>query len=78
MVNVIYISVLCTNPKKYHVTDAEGSIKAKNCIDIVIRHTSISLAGCQVMDKFRIQMFDFVTKQVSKNIKSGVVNLVYR
>ncbi|KAG8261253.1 Motile sperm domain-containing protein 1 [Homalodisca vitripennis] len=54
---------MCTSPKKYSVVDPEGSIKAKCFIDIVIRHSSVSLANCQVPDKFRIQMFDFLSKQ---------------
>uniref|UniRef100_A0A1B6LLY2 MSP domain-containing protein n=1 Tax=Graphocephala atropunctata TaxID=36148 RepID=A0A1B6LLY2_9HEMI len=59
----IRFKVMCTSPKKFNVVDPEGSIKAKCFIDIVIRHSSISLANCQAPDKFRIQMFDFHTKQ---------------
>uniref|UniRef100_A0A1B6G7D8 MSP domain-containing protein n=1 Tax=Cuerna arida TaxID=1464854 RepID=A0A1B6G7D8_9HEMI len=59
----VRFKVMCTSPKKYSVVDPEGSIKAKCFIDIVIRHSSVSLANCQVVDKFRIQMFDFLSKQ---------------
>uniref|UniRef100_A0A1B6D1E0 Motile sperm domain-containing protein 3 n=1 Tax=Clastoptera arizonana TaxID=38151 RepID=A0A1B6D1E0_9HEMI len=60
----VKFKVLCTAPKKYTVVDPEGSIKPQCCIDIVIRHNVVTQNNCHITDKFRIQMFDHVTKQV--------------
>lgn len=55
--------VLCTAPYKYQVVDPEGVIKPSSCVDIVVRHTSISASNCNVIDKFRIHMHEYPTKQ---------------
>jgi predicted adenine nucleotide alpha hydrolase (AANH) superfamily ATPase len=47
------------------VVDPEGSIRPKFCIDIVVRHTAISAANCNITDKFRIHLQNHTTKQVS-------------
>jgi hypothetical protein len=59
------VSVLCTAPNKYTVVDPEGSIRPKFCIDIVVRHSAISPANCNITDKFRIHLQNHTTKQVS-------------
>ncbi|XP_076239911.1 motile sperm domain-containing protein 1 isoform X2 [Calliopsis andreniformis] len=59
----IRFKVLCTAPNKYKVVDPEGTIKARCCVDIVVRHTSLLLSNCNVIDKFRIQMQEHPTKQ---------------
>ncbi|CAL7934139.1 unnamed protein product [Xylocopa violacea] len=59
----IRFKVLCTAPNKYKVVDPEGTIKARCCVDIVVRHTSLVLSNCNVIDKFRIQMQEHPTKQ---------------
>ncbi|KZC09819.1 Motile sperm domain-containing protein 1 [Dufourea novaeangliae] len=59
----IRFKVLCTAPNKYKVVDPEGTIKARCCVDIVIRHTSPLLNNCNVIDKFKIQMQEHPTKQ---------------
>ncbi|XP_076390121.1 motile sperm domain-containing protein 1 isoform X1 [Megachile rotundata] len=59
----IKFKVLCTAPNKYKVVDPEGTIKARCCVDIVVRHTSLVLSNCNVVDKFRIQMQEHPTKQ---------------
>ncbi|XP_012529642.1 motile sperm domain-containing protein 1 [Monomorium pharaonis] len=56
--------VLCTAPYKYQVVDPEGVIKASSCVDIVIRHTAVSVTNCNIVDKFRIQMYEYPNKQV--------------
>ncbi|XP_063984717.1 motile sperm domain-containing protein 1-like [Diachasmimorpha longicaudata] len=60
----VKFKVLSTAPNKYKVGDPEGTIKPKNCIDIVVRHTALLTANCNVVDKFRIQMQEHPTKQV--------------
>lgn len=59
----IRFKVLCTAPNKYKVVDPEGTIKARCCVDIVVRHTSPLLSNCHILDKFRIQMQEHPTKQ---------------
>lgn len=56
--------VLCTAPYKYQVVDPEGVIKASSCVDIVVRHTAILASNCNVIDKFRIHMHEYPTKQI--------------
>jgi len=46
------------------VVDPEGIIKASSCVDIVVRHTAILASNCNVIDKFRIHMHEYPTKQV--------------
>ncbi|XP_033607454.1 motile sperm domain-containing protein 1 isoform X3 [Cryptotermes secundus] len=60
----IRFRVLCTAPNKYTVVDPEGSIRPKFCIDIVVRHTAISAANCNITDKFRIHLQNHTTKQL--------------
>lgn len=60
-----YILVLCTAPNKYKVVDPKGTIKARCCVDIVIRHTAPLASNCNVIDKFRIHMQEHPTKQVT-------------
>ncbi|KAG5328703.1 MSPD1 protein, partial [Acromyrmex charruanus] len=56
--------VLCTAPYKYQVVDPEGIIKASSCVDIVVRHTAILANNCNVIDKFRIHMHEYPSKQI--------------
>ncbi|KAL0112186.1 hypothetical protein PUN28_011928 [Cardiocondyla obscurior] len=56
--------VLCTAPYKYQVVDPEGVIKASSCVDIVVRHTAILPNNCNIIDKFRIHMHEYPTKQL--------------
>jgi len=58
------VSVLCTAPNKYTVVDPEGSIRPKFCVDIVVRHSAVSPANCNITDKFRIHLQNHTTKQV--------------
>lgn len=60
----IRFRVLCTAPNKYTVVDPEGSIRPRCCIDIVVRHNAVTLANCNITDKFRIQMQNHTTKQL--------------
>lgn len=61
----VKFKVLCTAPNKYKVVDPEGTIKAKCCVDIVVRHTALLISNCNVTDKFRIQMQEHPTKQAA-------------
>lgn len=60
----VNILVLCTAPNKYQVVDPEGIIKASSCVDIVVRHTALLANNCNIIDKFRIHMQEYPTKQV--------------
>ncbi|XP_076379356.1 motile sperm domain-containing protein 3 isoform X2 [Megalopta genalis] len=59
----VKFKVLCTAPNKYKVVDPEGTIKARCCVDIVVRHIAPLVNNCNVIDKFRIQMQEHPTKQ---------------
>lgn len=59
----IRFRVLCTAPNKYTVVDPEGSIRPKFCVDIVVRHSAVSPANCNITDKFRIHLQNHTTKQ---------------
>jgi len=56
--------VLSTAPWKYRIVDPEGSIKPHMCVDIVIRHNAIIPSSFHVTDKFRIQMYEYNSKQM--------------
>ncbi|KAK0182299.1 hypothetical protein PV327_000451 [Microctonus hyperodae] len=60
----VKFKVLSTAPNKYKVVDPEGTIKSRCCVDIVVRHNALVSANCNVIDKFRIQMEEYPTKQV--------------
>ncbi|CAM1312168.1 MOSPD1 (predicted) [Pycnogonum litorale] len=53
--------VLCTAPKKYVVLDSDGVVKPRCCIDILVRHTSVMLSNCHLVEKFRIQVQEHVS-----------------
>jgi len=53
----VLFKVLCNNPTKYNVVEAEGLIKSKCCIDIVIRVTDCHKV-LQREDKFRIHLYE--------------------
>ncbi|XP_031554684.1 motile sperm domain-containing protein 1-like [Actinia tenebrosa] len=55
---VLRFKVLCTAPSRYLVVDAEGLIKPRCCVDIVIRHTAIHSTPINQQDKFRLQVFE--------------------
>lgn len=60
----IKFTILCTAPNKYQVVNTGGIIRPKCCIDIVVRHISLLLSNCNVVDKFRIQIQEHPSKQV--------------
>lgn len=59
----VKFKVMSTAPNKYTVVDPEGMIKPRCCVDIVVRHMSLLLSNCNVVDKFRIQMQEHPNKQ---------------
>lgn len=60
----ITFKVYCNQPSKYKVVDPVGSIKAKCCIDIVVRHVSPSLQTVNVSDKFRVDIVELGHKEL--------------
>ena len=62
----ILFVVLCSSRDrhKYTVVDPEGKIQTHCCVDIVIRHNSLSNQNVGEIDKFRIQMYQFATNKV--------------
>ncbi|KAM6949209.1 motile sperm domain-containing protein 1-like [Aplochiton taeniatus] len=48
--------MLCTAPSLYRVVDAEGSVRAKSCVDLVVRHQEVSLRHCGRRDCFRLEV----------------------
>ncbi|XP_043273490.1 motile sperm domain-containing protein 1-like isoform X1 [Venturia canescens] len=59
----VKFKVLCTAPNKYKVMDPEGTIKSRCCVYILIRHTALMIANCNIIDKFRVQMQEHPNKQ---------------
>ncbi|EDO30843.1 predicted protein [Nematostella vectensis] len=49
--------VLCTAPSRYLVVEAEGIIKPRCCVDIVIRHTAVKTTDPNIQDKFKLHVF---------------------
>ncbi|XP_015171732.1 PREDICTED: motile sperm domain-containing protein 1-like isoform X2 [Polistes dominula] len=80
----IKFKVLCTAPNKYKVVDPEGTIKAKCCVDLVVRHTALLISNCNVTDKFRVHMQEHPNKQatgkrdVEATLLPGVAPIVER
>ncbi|XP_052783684.1 motile sperm domain-containing protein 1-like [Mya arenaria] len=56
--------VLCTAPRKYTVVDAEGVIRSRCCVDVVIRHTDICINNEGMNDKFRIQVSEHGQRKI--------------
>lgn len=56
--------VLCTAPQKYTVVDAEGTIRPRCCVDVVVRHTDICINNEGTTDKFRIQVTEHGQRKV--------------
>ncbi|XP_030631880.1 motile sperm domain-containing protein 1-like [Chanos chanos] len=47
----------CTSPSLYTVADAEGSVKACSCVDIVIRHKAVKPQHWGRKDRFRLDVW---------------------
>ncbi|KAF0292315.1 Motile sperm domain-containing protein 1 [Amphibalanus amphitrite] len=60
----ITFKVYANQPSKYKVMDPIGSIKARCCIDIVVRHVSPSLQNVNVSDKFRVDIVEIGQKEL--------------
>jgi len=58
--------VLCTAPDLYTVIDPEGSIKPRNCVDLIVRVSSdIPSDSTNVLEhKFRVQIYHHLEKKV--------------
>ncbi|XP_011500074.1 PREDICTED: motile sperm domain-containing protein 1-like [Ceratosolen solmsi marchali] len=71
----VKFKIFCTAPNKYVVVDPEGTIKARSCVDIVVRHIALSLLNCTI-DKFRIQMLEYPNKQIigKREVEAKVVS----
>ncbi|XP_029932296.1 motile sperm domain-containing protein 1-like [Myripristis murdjan] len=48
--------MLCTAPSLYRVVEAEGSVKAKSCVDLVVRHQDVSRRNWGRRDRFRMEV----------------------
>uniref|UniRef100_A0A3P9D269 Motile sperm domain-containing protein 1-like n=1 Tax=Maylandia zebra TaxID=106582 RepID=A0A3P9D269_9CICH len=46
----------CTAPSFYRVVEAEGSIRAKSCVDLVVRHLDVSPRHWGRRDRFRMEV----------------------
>uniref|UniRef100_F1L9R5 Motile sperm domain-containing protein 1 n=1 Tax=Ascaris suum TaxID=6253 RepID=F1L9R5_ASCSU len=58
--------VLCTAPKKYSVIEPRGTLKAKCCVDIVIRHLGANIrSNIGVPDRFRFEVCKYGYTEVS-------------
>ncbi|XP_038587910.1 motile sperm domain-containing protein 1-like [Micropterus salmoides] len=48
--------MLCTAPALYRVVEAEGSVRAKSCVDLVVRHLDVSPRNWDRRDRFRLEV----------------------
>ncbi|XP_044040276.1 motile sperm domain-containing protein 1-like isoform X2 [Siniperca chuatsi] len=48
--------MLCTAPSLYRVVEAEGSVRAKSCVDLVVRHLDVSPRNQGRRDRFRLEV----------------------
>ncbi|XP_041821012.1 motile sperm domain-containing protein 1-like isoform X2 [Chelmon rostratus] len=48
--------MLCTAPSLYRVVEAEGNVRAKSCIDLVVRHLDVSPRNWGRRDRFRLEV----------------------
>lgn len=56
--------VWCTNPSRYSVSNADGVVRPRCCVDIIIRHKAVIPENEGRPDKFRIQITDNGQKTV--------------
>ncbi|KAG7233211.1 hypothetical protein INR49_007371, partial [Caranx melampygus] len=52
----ISFKMLCTAPSLYRVVEAEGSVRAKSCVDLVVRHLDVSPCNWGRRDRFRMEV----------------------
>ncbi|XP_062305259.1 motile sperm domain-containing protein 1-like isoform X2 [Osmerus eperlanus] len=48
--------MMCTAPSLYSVVEAEGSVRAKSCVDLVVRHQEVRCVNQGRRDRFRLQV----------------------
>uniref|UniRef100_UPI0037E71867 motile sperm domain-containing protein 1-like n=1 Tax=Semicossyphus pulcher TaxID=241346 RepID=UPI0037E71867 len=48
--------MLCTAPSLYRVVESEGSVRAKSCVDLVVRHLDVSPRHWGRRDRFRLEV----------------------
>ncbi|KAM7366714.1 hypothetical protein PAMP_016127 [Pampus punctatissimus] len=48
--------MLCTTPSLYRVLEAEGSVRAKSSVDLVVRHLDVSPRNWGRRDRFRLEV----------------------
>ncbi|KAL2079415.1 hypothetical protein ACEWY4_025159 [Coilia grayii] len=49
--------MLCTAPALYTVVEAEGSVRPRSCVDIVVRHQDVSSMHLGRRDRFRLKVW---------------------
>ncbi|XP_041842237.1 uncharacterized protein LOC121640500 isoform X1 [Melanotaenia boesemani] len=52
----ISFKMWCTAPSLYRVVEAEGSVAAKSCVDLVVRHLDVSPQNWGRRDRFRMEV----------------------
>ncbi|XP_047192247.1 motile sperm domain-containing protein 1 isoform X2 [Scophthalmus maximus] len=52
----ISFKMLCTAPSLYRVVEAEGSVRASSCVDLVVRHQDVSPRNWGRRDRFRLEV----------------------
>lgn len=52
----ISFKMLCTAPSLYRVVEAEGSVRPKSCVDLVVRHLDVSPRNWGRRDRFRMEI----------------------
>ncbi|KAJ8338125.1 hypothetical protein SKAU_G00370910 [Synaphobranchus kaupii] len=71
---VLRFKVLCTAPTLYTVVEAEGNVRARSCVDIVVRHQDVSPRNWGRRDRFRLEVWGAGqrgTREIWAELKGG-------
>ncbi|KAL4631421.1 motile sperm domain-containing protein 1-like [Arapaima gigas] len=52
----LHFKMLCTAPSRYTVLEAEGNVRERSCVDIVVRHRDVSPRNWGRRDRFRLEV----------------------
>ncbi|KAJ8255027.1 hypothetical protein GJAV_G00200140 [Gymnothorax javanicus] len=66
--------VLCTAPALYNVVEAEGHVRARSCVDIVVRNRDVSPRNWGRRDRFRLEVWgggQRGTREIWAELKGG-------
>ncbi|KAI1898757.1 hypothetical protein AGOR_G00075660 [Albula goreensis] len=71
---LLRFKMLCTSPALYTVVEAEGSVRARSCVDIVVRHQDVSPRNWGRRDRFKLEVWgggQRGTREIWAELKGG-------